>query len=78
VVYLRPAATEEHQDKNAFRLKRGKAGTPLTLSTAFIAPDLTKAAMDGRLPRGTGVTSLREAPAAAGELGPPSTEKPTK
>jgi hypothetical protein len=30
---------------------------------AFIAPDLTKAALDGRLPRGTGVASLREAPA---------------
>jgi hypothetical protein len=32
-------------------------------SLAFLAPDLVKAAVEGRLPRGIGVTRLRDAPA---------------
>ena len=32
-------------------------------SLAFLAPDLVKAAVKGRLPRGIGVTRLRDAPA---------------
>ena len=32
------------------------------ISLAFLAPDLVKAAMDGRLPRGIGVTRLIDAP----------------
>jgi DNA invertase Pin-like site-specific DNA recombinase len=35
----------------------------LTISLAFLAPDIVKAAVEGRLPRGIGVTRLREAPA---------------
>ena len=35
----------------------------MTISMAFIAPALVKAAVEGRLPRGIGVASLREAPA---------------
>jgi hypothetical protein len=35
----------------------------MTISLAFLAPDLVKAAVDGRLPRGIGVERLREAPA---------------
>jgi site-specific DNA recombinase len=35
----------------------------MTLSMAFIAPGLVKAAIEGRLPRGIGVANLREAPA---------------
>jgi site-specific DNA recombinase len=35
----------------------------LTISMAFSAPGLVKAAVDGRLPRGIGVANLREAPA---------------
>jgi DNA invertase Pin-like site-specific DNA recombinase len=35
----------------------------MTISMAFIAPALVKAAIEGRLPRGIGVASLREAPA---------------
>jgi hypothetical protein len=35
----------------------------MTLSMAFIAPALVKAAIEGRLPRGIGVAALREAPA---------------
>jgi hypothetical protein len=35
----------------------------MTISLAFLAPDLVRAAIGGRLPRGIGVTRLRDAPA---------------
>ena len=35
----------------------------MTMSMAFIAPSLVEAAVQGRLPRGIGVASLRDAPA---------------
>lgn len=35
----------------------------MTISLAFLAPDLVKAAIDGRLPHGCGVTRLRDLPA---------------
>ena len=35
----------------------------MTISLAFIAPALVKAALEGRLPRGIGVATLRDAPA---------------
>ena len=35
----------------------------MTISLAFLAPDLVQAAVKGRLPRGIGVTRLRDAPA---------------
>jgi site-specific DNA recombinase len=35
----------------------------LTISLAFLAPELVRAAVEGRLPRGIGVTRLRDAPA---------------
>jgi site-specific DNA recombinase len=35
----------------------------LTISLAFLAPNLVKAAVEGRLPRGIGVERLRDAPA---------------
>ena len=34
----------------------------MTISRAFLAPDLVKAAVEGRLPRGIGVERLRDAP----------------
>lgn len=34
----------------------------LTLSMAFLAPPLVKATIEGRLPRGIGITELRDAP----------------
>jgi hypothetical protein len=34
----------------------------LTLSMAFLAPPLVKAAIEGRLPRGIGIAKLRDAP----------------
>lgn len=35
----------------------------MTISLAFLAPALVKAAIDGRLPRGVGIARLRDAPA---------------
>jgi site-specific DNA recombinase len=35
----------------------------MTVSLAFLAPDLVKAAIDGRLPQGMGVTRLAALPA---------------
>jgi site-specific DNA recombinase len=35
----------------------------MTMSLAFLAPDLVRAAVEGRLPRGIGVERLRDAPA---------------
>ena len=34
----------------------------MTISLAFLAPDLVKAAIEGRLPHGMGVARLRDAP----------------
>jgi site-specific DNA recombinase len=34
----------------------------MTISLAFLAPDLVKAAIDGRLPRGMGVARLCDLP----------------
>jgi hypothetical protein len=34
----------------------------MTISLAFLAPTLVKAAIEGRLPRGGGVERLRDAP----------------
>jgi site-specific DNA recombinase len=35
----------------------------MTISLAFLAPDLVKAALEGRLPRGMGLTHLADLPA---------------
>ena len=35
----------------------------MTISLAFLAPDIVKAAIDGRLPHGMGVARLCELPA---------------
>ena len=35
----------------------------MTISMAFIAPGLVKAAIEGRLPRGIGIANLRDGPA---------------
>jgi hypothetical protein len=35
----------------------------MTISLAFLAPPLIKAAVEGRLPRGTGLNRLVDAPA---------------
>jgi hypothetical protein len=35
----------------------------MTISLTFLAPDLIKAAVEGRLPRGIGIERLRDLPA---------------
>ena len=35
----------------------------MTISLAFLAPNLVQGAIDGRLPRGVGIANLRDAPA---------------
>jgi site-specific DNA recombinase len=47
----------------AARQKRSVRHVNMTISLAFIAPALVKAAIEGRLPRGIGVAALRDAPA---------------
>jgi hypothetical protein len=34
----------------------------MTISLAFLAPNLVQAAVEGRVPRGVGVANLRDAP----------------
>ena len=55
-----PAANAESIAK---REKCSLRQVNMTISLAFLAPDLIRAAIDGRLPRGIGVTRLRDAPA---------------
>lgn len=50
-------------DEIAARQKCSVRHVNMTISMAFIAPVLVKAAVEGRLPRGIGVANLREAPA---------------
>jgi hypothetical protein len=47
----------------AIRQKCSVRHVNMTVSMTFVAPGLVKAAIEGRLPRGIGVTALREAPA---------------
>src|SRR5450631_2205008 len=47
----------------ASRQKCSVRQVKLTISLAFLAPDLVRAAVEGRLPRGIGVERLRAAPA---------------
>src|ERR1700737_4206773 len=50
-------------EKIATRQKCSVRQVNITISLAFLAPDLVKAAVEGRLPRGSGVERLRDAPA---------------
>src|SRR5258708_39807278 len=47
----------------ATRQKCSECQGNMPISLAFLAPDLVKAAVEGRLPRGIGVERLRDAPA---------------
>jgi site-specific DNA recombinase len=49
--------------KIATRHKCSARQVNMTISLAFLAPDLVRAAVEGRLPRGIGVERLRDAPA---------------
>src|SRR5258705_7416318 len=55
------SVTDVHQI--AARQKCSVRQVNMTISLAFLAPDLVKAAVEGRLPRGIGVERLRDAPA---------------
>ena len=50
-------------DQIAAREKCSIRQVSMTISLAFLAPTLVQAAVEGRLPRGIGVTRLRDAPA---------------
>jgi site-specific DNA recombinase len=49
--------------KIATRQKCSVRQINMTISLAFLAPDLVRAAVEGRLPRGIGVERLRDSPA---------------
>ena len=51
-------------DDIATREACSKRHVQMTISLAFLAPSLVKAAVDGRLPRGIGVARLFDAPVA--------------
>ena len=51
-------------DSLATREGCSKRHVPMTISLAFLAPSLVKAAVEGRLPRGIGVARLFDAPVA--------------
>jgi DNA invertase Pin-like site-specific DNA recombinase len=57
------AATVTSVEHIATRDKCSIRQVNMTISLAFLAPELVKAAVEGRLPRGIGVTRLRDAPA---------------
>jgi site-specific DNA recombinase len=53
----------ETVEEIATRRKCSVRHVNMTISMAFIAPGLVKAAVEGRLPRGIGIANLRDAPA---------------
>ena len=55
--------TATNIEQIATRQKCSVRQVNMTISLAFLAPDLVKAAVEGRLPRGIGVERLRDAPA---------------
>jgi hypothetical protein len=52
-----------HIEDLAVRHKCSVRHVNMTISMAFLAPGLVKAAIEGRLPRGIGIAALRDAPA---------------
>jgi len=57
------AGTVTHVEQIAAREKCSVRKVNMTISLAFLAPDLVEAAVEGRLPRGIGVARLCDAPA---------------
>ena len=57
------AGTVTSVEQIAAREKCSIRQVNMTISLAFLAPELVQAAVEGRLPRGIGVTRLRDAPA---------------
>lgn len=56
------SGTAQGPEQIAARQKCSVRHVNMTISLAFIAPALVKAAVEGRLPRGIGVAALRDAP----------------
>jgi site-specific DNA recombinase len=56
------SGTVTNIEQIAARQKCSVRQVNMTISLAFLAPDLVKAAVEGRLPRGIGVERLRDAP----------------
>jgi hypothetical protein len=56
------AGTVTDVEQIAARDKCSVRQVNMTISLAFLAPDLVKAAVEGRLPRGIGIARLRDAP----------------
>jgi site-specific DNA recombinase len=50
------------REQIATRQKCSVRQVNMTISLAFLAPDLVRAAVEGRLPRGIGVERLRDGP----------------
>jgi site-specific DNA recombinase len=57
------SGSDTNIEQIATRQKCSVRQVNMTISLAFLAPDLVKAAVEGRLPRGIGVERLRDAPA---------------
>jgi site-specific DNA recombinase len=53
-------STEEIADREGCSPRK----VNMTLSLAFLAPEIVKAAIDGRLPRGVGISRLSNLPAS--------------
>ncbi len=58
------ADPNETTETIASREGRSERSVRMTLSLAFLAPDIVRAAMDGRLPRGFGLKRLIDLPTA--------------
>jgi hypothetical protein len=61
--WLEEVVSGSRVDDIAARRKCSIRQVNMTISMAFIAPALVKAAVEGRLPRGIGVAGLRDSPA---------------
>jgi len=57
-------ASKQTIESISARESKSERSIRMTLSLAFLSPDLVKAAIDGRLPRGFGLTRLIDLPIA--------------
>ena len=64
--WLDALMADPHQSVETIAAREGKTerSIRMTLSLAFLAPGIVKAAIEGRMPRGFGVTRLADAPMA--------------
>jgi len=60
---MEPSGKVTELEQIAAREKCSVRQVNMTISLAFLAPNLVRAAVQGRLPRGIGVERLRDAPA---------------